>query len=607
MGKCSARCWRAARALVPSSLLLLAALQPVFNTAIANDQNQFIPDDTLFYMGTGRGVAIADILALAPGIGIPESLREEMVEGNRFLDVMADFYQEPEKFFDTWGLDKNVRFSLYTTGISPTLRVAVTDSEAFQLALDEFEKKRGLSAKVSEREDVKVRLYSLGQFQDSATSGLSGNSSAQPDESSSNESEGSSTPMAKAGEAGVLVAIDGQDVILSLVFDASDSQAIDATIGVSKPEKSIAQSGELKAMRKKWGYGDELAAFVDVEQIAETFTGTESTGSEQLTRLATTTSRAESMLREIRGETCKSEIDQMAASWPMLVSGYRTFAITDEEVEFDGHAAAVIRHELLRDTLKLFRGVVPVSQSGNRPMISIGLGLTVDHLAQAVGQISQLLSSVSYRCSVLVPFNRLAGTDLSSASMGVVMFGGLARGVRGLSFNMFDVDVDAAGENGPLRSVDSAVAVSVEDPAQLLQTLKMMPQLGKLADLPLDGTEISLNSILPLPVPDGIELKAAVKGKNIVFYSGEMGTEFTNRLGGEDVEGFLHSAVDTASIFEKVESVFEALGRDVDDAKDLLSMLKAYPRGVLDYSVDFTDEGIEVQSGGTFTPNQSGQ
>lgn len=593
----SAGGWRASRAVVASTMLLAAAPFAFTDEAYANDQDQFIPDDTHFYMGTGRSIAIVDLFKLAPGFEIPQSMRDEMAGGANVLDELSKFYKEPEKLFANWGIGKDLQFSVYTVGLSPTLRVAITDFDKFQLALDAFEKKHGLTADVKKREKVDVRLYSLDEI-GKRDSGEQESGSGVQDSVAGAESSG---PAASR----LLIATDEKDVILSVLFDTADERHMDSVIGIKKPARSIEQSGELKQLRKEWGYGDELAFFFDLEQIAATLTGTELPAAVQLSTLAALDPQAKAMLEEIRAETCSTEINQMASSWPILVSGYRKFEVTENEVEFSGHAAAVIRHELLRDTLKLFRGVVPASQSGSRPMLSMGVGITVDQLAQAVGQITQLLSSVNYQCSVLASMNRLASADLGGVSMGVVMFGGLARGVRGLSFNMFDVDVDANDSNGPLKSIDSAIAVSVEDPAMLLQTLQMMPQLDMLSELPLDGSEISLNSMLPMSLPPGVELKAAVKGKNIVIYSGEKGTDFANRLGGNDVEVFLHSVVDTALIFGKVESVLEVIGKDAEDAKDIMSMLKAYPRGVLNYSVDFTDEGIELESGGTVVPNQS--
>ena len=233
-------------------------------------------------------------------------------------------------------------------------------------------------------------------------------------------------------------------------------------------------------------------------------------------------------------------------------------------------------------------------------MVSIGLGVTVDKLAQAVGQFSQLLSSMKYQCSMLSGLNNMARTDLGAASMGVVMFGGLARGVQGIALNLFDIEVNSKSPAQPLNSIDTALAVSAQDPALLVQTLKMMPQLGVLAELPLDGSELLLNPMLPVPVPDNIQIKAAIKGKNIVIYSGEKGTDYASRLGGSDAEGFLTTQLDTRQILGKVVSVMEMTGQNTEEMTDILKMIESYPQGNIRYQLDFTEQGIELSAGGTF-------
>ena len=120
-----------------------------------------------------------------------------------------------------------------------------------------------------------------------------------------------------------------------------------------------------------------------------------------------------------------------------------------------------------------------------------------------------------------------------------------------------------------------------------------------MSDLPTDGTAMSLNDLLSVPVPDGVELFAAVKGKNVVIYTGEKATDFANRVGGSGNEGFRFTTINTEKILDKLSSVADALPAELSDDENIdsaMQLLEGYPRGSVSYKIDFTDKGIEVES-----------
>lgn len=583
--------------ILPLNIALFTALLCTGGQVIANEQEQYVPADTHFYMGTGRRMPVEQLLVLMPQLDLPGS-----TEGAEAFESIMGIFENPVERMAEWGIDSDIQISMYTVGILPVVRIALKDSAKFEAALDALETEHEVKSRKLRGKGFNSRFYSMDnlseigkkveEVSDSATDSAANSATTSEDKKEAAEKE--DVP------AGLLIANDGTDVILSFISDGQDTALIDSVTGVTKPSRSIAESGKLKQLRKQWAYGNEMVSFVDIQQVAETLTGNESDSSRQLSDLLKNEPEAVQALAEMRSEPCRAEITATAASWPMFVSGTRKFEVNEKEASYDSHMAVVVKHELLRETLMLLRGVVPTSQSSSQAMVSVGLGITVDKLAQAVGQFSQLLASMNYQCSKMAGLNDLAKTDLSAASMGVVMFGGLARGVQGLSFNVFDVEVNPKGSPEPLKNVDTAIAVSATDPALLVQTLKMMPQLGMLGELPLDGSELVLNSLLPIPVPENIQIKAAIKGKNIVIYSGEQGTDYANRLGGNDSEGFFQTRVNTRLIMDKVRAVMEMAGQDPEGMEDMMAIMDAYPQGDLNYMLDFTEEGIELNVGGTF-------
>jgi len=164
-----------------------------------------------------------------------------------------------------------------------------------------------------------------------------------------------------------------------------------------------------------------------------------------------------------------------------------------------------------------------------------------------------------------------------------MMVSGMARGIKGFSINLFDTAIDPDNKFMPVNNVDAAIAIAADDPATLISTL--------------DGTPLSLNDVVPVPMPDGVEIFAAVKGKNIVMYSGEKGADFSNRISGEGKEGFFITNVNTKKLMGIAETMSGDLAAELkEDEAMVREMIESYPVGTLSYQLDFTDKGIELET-----------
>ena len=577
---------------------LLGTLLTVSPLSIAGEQDVYIPADTLFYMGTGSPVAVKDIFALIPDFATFRDSTESIG-----LDGIDDLLDDPAAGLAAWGIEDKVSFSAYSVGLSPVLRISLSDSEKFNQALRAYETKRGLKSDRREQDGWTISLYSPAQLSGINDSESEDNSSAgAAKESATTESDNSSgTGEADSDVSSVVpslvVGVNETDAVVGFVADADDKQSIQVVLGITKPEQSIAANEKMRNLRKKWGYGEGLAAFIDFQQIAAVVTDESNPVGQQLQDSGFLSGAMRGYLDQLRSEPCRAEVTQLVSSWPMVVGGYRNFEVSEKQINFDAHMAVVIGHEKLKETLKLFRGLMPSSQSSSKPMLSLELGLTVDNLAQALGQLSEMTGSVRYQCQALYPLNSIAARDLGVVSMGVVMFGGLARGVRGVSVNIFDADIDPAQGLSAVKSIDSAIAVTADDPAMLVGTLRMLPQFGALADLPLDGSEIDVTSAFPLPLPAGVQIKAAMKGNNVVLFSGENSTDFANRLAQNQSEGFFLGKANTRLILDKLTASLANEG-DVEGREQIMEILDQYLQGELSYSLDFTDNGVEVVSKG---------
>jgi len=652
--------------------LAVAVSQPAF---AANQQLEFVPDDTLFYFGTGKPVPVADFFAMLPGFFDPQALEDlipelDDVKGKEEkLTQFTEFLKDPTKFTKKYGIGEDIQFSVYSVGFLPVFRIA-GDAEKFKTVLEEiaaaedndaelnFEKvsHKGIELLVSPIEDdedetpklvaptaaeiqsAESKLAETKENSDIAAQALEQATANLDTAKKANDASGIakaaneiataagevskiSADQAKAEKAlatlqqkvtdadkqsnaggksgaGLIIAAHESDLIFSISSNAYDPELLDQLLGLEKPEKSLDASGKLKKIRKDWGYGDEIAMFFDFTLLADAVTGGDSLAAQQIKTISSQDVEMQAEFQRFAEAPCKDEVRQLASNWPMMVSGNRRFEVGDDIINVESHFAMLLENKALRDTLKLVRGIVPVSQSNSDAMLSLGLGLNVDTTPQFSAQLTEFVSGISYECEPLQGLNKISETDISALSMGAMMFSGMARGVKGISLNIYDTEIDVEAQV-PVKNVDAAFAVAAEDPATLVQTLQMLPQMNVLSGLPLDGTAVSLNDLLPVPMPDGVEVFASVKDKSIVLYSGAQATDFAGRLGGSGDEGFVTVSFNAKKFIDKLDAVSEQLPAELREEKELdkiTELIGAYPLGKLSYKMDFTDNGIEFES-----------
>ncbi len=566
--------------------LCIAGFGSAGSSQAKDSHSAYIPADTPFYIGTEEGFPVEVMLAFAPSASIPMP-EDSDSEGQEIIEALNDFMGNLETILPEWGVGENLNFSTYAVGLYPVVRIALADTKKFNAQLAALETEHNLKPQAIDRPGFDIRLYG-----ENSLAALD-----KDDAETATEKEAANDSVAEAAAApGVVIATSDTDLVIALVSNAGEAAQLDRVIGIDKPDATMAQSGKLDKIKKRWGYGDQYAGFIDTSVVTDILTSNKSQASKDIAALNESDADSRAFFEMMQSEPCRGEINSVSDNWPMVVMGLQDMNVSEDEISYVSHMATEIGHTQLKETLKLVRGVLPASQSAAKALISIGLGISVDSLTQFVGQLTGLLTSIKYECELLTDLNKLATADLSAASMGVVMFGGMARGVEGVSFNIFDIIFSDDGGSDPIKGADLALVLNAKDPQVLVQTLQMMPQLGILSQLPLDGSEISLNDMLPVPVPEGVELKAAVKDKNIVIFGGEKASEYVGRLAGNGEGGFFRAQIDTANIIDKVTSVMQMMGQSSEQLEDTMAYMKGYPKGTIDYTVDFTDNGIELLS-----------
>gem|GEM_PF-5812737 len=526
------------KAVSAAVALALAVSQPAL---AANNQVELVPDDTLFYFGTGKPVPVEDFFSLLPSAFSPELIKLMLPDlglgSDEATQKITDFLDDPTRLTNEWGLGDELQFTAYTIGIMPVFRIA-GEGEKFEAAFArataehaenlETLTHKGIDVQIAPLDDkatdapsdggpsisslknTKTDLESgLAEYAEENAAAQSALDAANANLDAAKESNNASgiaeaaNQIAQAADTvakttlrvteteqelatldtqisdaekkqladgksgpGLITAAANGDLVFAMAANAYDPDVLDQILGLTKPESSLENSGKLKDIRKEWGYGDEVASYVDFKLIADAVTGGDSLAARQIKALDAAESGEFS---QFSTEPCKSEIRQVAENWPMMVAGNRLFEVKDDIVNFDSHFALIMQDESLRDTLKLLSGAVPASQSNSEALLSMGLGINVDTAPQLVAQLTEILAAIDFQCAPLQDINQLGEFDISSLSLGAMMFSGMARGVSGISFNLYDGEFDSESPI-PVKGIDSAIAIAAEDPSSLVQS-----------------------------------------------------------------------------------------------------------------------------------------
>ena len=226
------------------------------------------------------------------------------------------------------GVTRDSTAVFYGNGLLPVLRLRLSDVSLFEAAIAGIEEKTGERLPVAQVDDTSYRYI---------------------------EDEG----------VRVIIAITGEHLVLTVAPDSLDDVALARLLGLTAPDRNIAQSGKLRAMADEYGFLHEYVGLVDTVRLADTFI-------DQPEGL-------DALLLDVMGydagklgDVCKAEFKSLAELAPRVVSGY-------EEVSADAIRAVTVVE--LRDDVAAaftqFAAPVPGLGSVNDSLFSLGMSLNV--------------------------------------------------------------------------------------------------------------------------------------------------------------------------------------------------------------------------------------
>jgi hypothetical protein len=174
---------------------------------------------------------------------------------------------------------------------------------------------------------------------------------------------------------------------------------------------------------------------------------------------------------------------------------------------------------------------------------------------------------------------------------------GMAAGVRGVAFSLFDLEMDKAGQEEPKpKHVDALLSLSAINPLSLVQTAAAMFPPAAALQIPADGSPVELQVPIELPKTP----TAAVNGSHLTVYLGEQGEKAAKALAGtalDSSKGIMAASIDYGKYFQMFGDLAAYSGAEeenADAAAILASLTKAKMR--VQMKMDFTERGIEMSA-----------
>ncbi len=542
-----------------------------------------VPDDTIFFAGGMEPVPLKEQLQwtaahfqLSKDMLNPQGLEqvsgEAKTDGQRMAVQLWEEYvallAAPDAQFASWGFAEQPQMASYAVGLAPVLcRISLSDSEQFKKKIAELEAKAKITAAKAETlGGASFRRYALAET---------------------------------APSVSLIIGVDGSDAVFMIDIGVDSGQTLALAFGQSKPEKSLEQSGRLKAMREKHKLHPALLGYVDHQQIAAGLTSKDGNRmARQLQLLAPKfQEKTVQQLNELHSEACRSEVQAIAAKWPQSFFGYTAFDLKAEPAKMDSLAVLEIADQPLLDGLRALRGFVPdYTQPVFAPAAaSFAVGLSVENVGPFLVKQWTEFTQKPYSCAPLKAMQEQAKENNPAAAG---MLTGMAAGVRGLAFSLMSLKLEQAeGAAAPApKDLDAVVSLSAKDPAALVQTASaMLPQLAALK-IPADGSAVAL----PLPLPLPLAPIAAVNGSHLTVYAGQQAERIAKELGRSSLEssqGILAGLFDYSRYYSLLAEAMKAMGKDDPKAAEAAALLEAMKNAKLRAAMkmDFTDRGVELK------------
>ncbi len=277
----------------------------------------------------------------------------------------------------------------------------------------------------------------------------------------------------------VVFAISGKQLVATVAPAKASDADMRILMGLDKPAKTLADSGDLGTLNKKMSYLSYGSGYFDSTRLVAVLKAPP-------TPLETSFLTAMETTKPTVDAVCSAEYDQIAAAWPRVSMGYTD--LSAKQMSLRGVLEA--RADIAKDLMTL-RAPMPGLNAAKDSMFDFGFSANLTKLPELATKYADATAKAPWKCPSLTNMNQSA--EQSKTSLTNPAFAGYAPMFHG--FHAI-VDKFVMKDDQPIPDIAAVVAIGSDNPASLFQMAgSISPDIAKVGLKP-DGKPIALP---PLP------------------------------------------------------------------------------------------------------------
>ena len=460
------------------------------------------------------------------------------------------------------GIGRESTMVFYGDGLLPVLRLRLTDKASMESTISRLEEKAGAKMATAEIGNQSYRYA--------------------------------------GDEEGVLVlALIENDLVATLMPANHTEELLKSALGLTKPKKSIADSGELHDIAVENNFQNNYLLLVDATRIAATFLDEQSGSNAELLALM---EFDPSTITDV----CKAEIRELAAIAPRMIAGYTEFSTE----QMSSRLIIELRKDIADGLSTL---VAPVQGLGLTKGGLFSFGFSLDVLAARAFYSARLdaMEANPFKCEDLAELQAGVAQGREMLKQPIPPIAYSVKGFLGVVDALEGMDIAA---QKPPTSVDASFLISTDNPQGLLAMGSMFSAELAALNLQPDGKPVRVE--LPPVSPAIKESFVAMTDSSLVISVGEGGADRIVELldkGFDDPKPFMSMFMDTSEYYSFVaDSMLHAQSDDPEQQtppevkKAMADLMRAMEGwfGETSVKVNFTERGVEIPSKVEFAAEQ---
>ncbi len=536
-----------------------SAMQDPPNGQSASDGADSSPADDMASPASDASATPAQVSGMAGGSGIcsPENVtaRDKSI---KLIDaVKAEVAGKDVKgLMDLAGLSPQYHFAFYGIGLVPVLRLELAKPENLRATIGRIETASGSKLATGKVGNLDYWVIDGGKT-DAKLEGV--------------------------------FAISGKQVVATIAPAKPSDADLKTLLGVDKPAKSLADSGDLVALNKKMNYLTYGSGYFDSAKLVAVLKAPP-------TALETSFLTAIGEKKPTIDAVCSAEYDQLAAAWPRT-----SFGITDLSTQHAGVRGVLeTRADIAKDLMTL-RAPMPGMKLAQDGLFDFGFSANLTKLPDLATKYADATAKSPWKCPQLAGLNH--GAEQSKTTLTNPAFAGYAPMFHGLHAI---VDKLVVKDGQPVPDIAAVVAIGSDNPTSLLAMAgSAVPGIATIGLKP-DGVAKALPPMPNLPV--NAPMFAAMTDK---LLSVSIGTGEDAKLGDamklDDAQQPLFAGGAKGEVYHLVAQFQRkaaaaisdpAMKQSMEQQAKMMDMQADWFKRV-DLSVELTEQGIELHESAT--------